>query len=308
MTERTNVDTSGYETPESLYQVMGVYELGNGKLARAKFVGHQAPEQVAFNLPKPIQFPDNDRWTDIDGNTVHAFWRYMLGSYVRYLMPSNSSLKGAASVYPWCDSLHARGQRMAGMCPNPNGDLLPEYGWAVVDIHADKQQAHVFLGDWDSCLFEFINASHADLIRLARQQLAEESNGLLPKMNKVVTVHRDHKLKKLDDEWRAARKLLVEQWAAQQFQLVRAEEAQWHEANDRTRVYGLVLGSNNDKTPIRSRSVKDVLSLMARHERDHGLINATILWTVKETDVDDAGVWHKYATYDADRSVWTLLF
>lgn len=307
MTERATVDTSGYETPESLCELMGVFALPDGNLVRAGYQGTKAPEQTAFDLRAPIGFPTRDRWYNIDGDIVHAFWR-SLWSHTRYLMPSNCELRGAASVFPWSDSLHQRAALAPTMCVNPSSTNMNEYGWVVVDVSNNNEQAHVFMGDWNHCLYEFINASHADLIKLVRKQMAEETSGLLPKMNKSVTVHRDHKLQKLDEEWRTQRKKLIEQWAAQQAQLIHAEEAQWQEENDATRVYGLVLGSNNDKTPLRTTAVKSVRGLMARHEREHGMIDATILWTVKETDVDGAGVWHKYATYDAERCVWTLLF
>lgn len=308
MNERTSVDTSGIETPGDLHDLMGVYCVaGTEELIRAKYDGLRAPEQVAFNLPQPIQHTGSNPWYDVNGDLAEVFFRNLSSRITRYLVPANCQISGITTVYPWSDSLEQRAGASSHMCVNPNSDAR-EYDWVVVDEDIRSGTAFVYQGDWDNCLFEFVNASYRQLSDLARKQLAEETEGLLPDMNKRVTVTRDHKLRAFDEEYRTRRAQLVARWATQQLELVRAEEAQWNENNDATRGYGIVLDGDNSKTPHRGRLTQNVAALMRKHELDHGSISATILWTVKEIDFTGSGEWVKYATFDASTGVWTFHF
>lgn len=302
MTQR--IDTADFNSPQDLLSLMGVYETQDGQLIRMKFDGPLAPEQVRFQLKHPIEFGERDRWTDIDGNVVHGFQRTLTNKFTRYLLRNSVELRGVASVYAYADSHSDLSSRTPTMCVDP--DNKSSWVWSVIDVNHDTGEAVVWQADWDHCLNEFVNATRADLLQLQREQLAEETDRRLRRsMNDTVTKHRDVKLAELDAEWLRTRKRLLAQWAAAQDELIRADEAAWNEENDAYRMYGLVLGADNTKTPLRKGLLRDVRKVMRRHEQEHGCISATIYWTVK---VDDhiEGTWVKFATYDAERGVWSL--
>lgn len=301
----TRIHTDHIESPEALLKAMGVMDTDVGRLRPMK-KGQPTPDQKMFpTLKSRIECDMDESAMDIDGNRCEPFHVRLSDTYTRWLVPTNMQLVGVCSVYAWSDGLYQRRGKTPTMCPDPEW-FMHELTWAVVDVHTGTGAASVLLGDWDYALNEFVNATHKELVALEFQQLStEQDERTLARMLKSVSTERNVKLIALEEAFQRARRELITQWEAPIGTLLRAVDVKVREEEADVR-YVITYADESPK-PTHKGKNGQAHKLMQAYSPDVRYSANVVLWrSVNEKNALTRD-WEKYAEYDVNDRVWTVL-